>query len=313
MPAVEALLPCLLELGRFPERRSTLILLACERLAPERVAAHLRSAVGVDNLLETNGVITLIKDLLECGVNLCGVDHEWPRRSMPDMQELFFDALKTVAAALAGPLRGVPSFERPTAAGIEGMHSCDLLLPFCRRTTRLRGEQALAFWQKMGDDLFGDGDGHRLRVLGPGLGAALVLPWGLVALRVASRHAVRRAWKTRRARAQSYCEPRASPVRARGARHPEFATGLTPWLTNALPAPRPLTVLTTCDATPREYLFLGITKRRGGVAHSTPSPSATAAPDSSVRRRRRRRLASEVYDNMWPRGRPNTSKTRCAT
>ena len=43
VPVVEALLPCLLELGRFPEQRSTLILLACERLTTERVAAHLRA------------------------------------------------------------------------------------------------------------------------------------------------------------------------------------------------------------------------------------------------------------------------------
>ena len=83
VPVVEALLPCLLELSRFPERRSTLILLACERLAPERVAAHLRSAVGVDNLLETNGVVSLVKDLIECGAFFCGVVHAATRRSMP--------------------------------------------------------------------------------------------------------------------------------------------------------------------------------------------------------------------------------------
>ena len=56
------------ELGRFPERRSTLILLACERLAPERVAAHLRSAVGVDNSWRRTES-SLIKYPIECGVN----------------------------------------------------------------------------------------------------------------------------------------------------------------------------------------------------------------------------------------------------
>jgi hypothetical protein len=42
---VEGLLPGLLEVGRYPEQRASLVVLACERLAPERVAAHVESAI----------------------------------------------------------------------------------------------------------------------------------------------------------------------------------------------------------------------------------------------------------------------------
>ena len=314
VPVVEALLPCLLELGRFPEQRSTLILLACERLAPERVAAHLRSAVGVDNLLETNGVITLIKDLIECGVNLCGVDHERTRRSMPDMQELFFDALKTVAAALAaGPLRGVPRLlNDPPPSASKVCTLCDLLLPFLSPDDASRAaEQALAFSaQKMGDDLFGDGDGYRyLTCWVQGSSHCSYYLGDLVALRVASRHAVARAClEDASARGPSLTVSRALLQYARaGLGTAEFATGLTPWLTNALPLRRvPLTVLTTCDATPREFFDSWGDHEAAAAALRTLDAIAealtAAAPDElpSAVVDGVTRLASEVYDNMWP-------------
>ena len=175
-------------------------MLACERLAPERVAAHLRSAVGVDNLLETNGVITLIKDLIECGENLCGVDHERTRRSMPDMQELFFDALKTVAAALAaGPLRGVPRLlNDPPPSASTVCTLCDLLLPFLSPDDASRAaEHALAFQRKRWATICSEtGTGPIPHVLGQG-SSHCSYALGTRA-RVASRHAGReRAWKTR--------------------------------------------------------------------------------------------------------------------
>ena len=313
VPVVEALLPCLLELGRFPERRSTLILLACERLAPERVAAHLRSAVGVDNLLETNGVITLIKDLIECGVNFCGVDHERTRRSMPDMQELFIDALKTVAAALAaGPLRGVPRLlNDPPPSASKVCTLCDLLLPFLSPDDASRAaEQALAFSaQKMGDDLFGDGCGYRyLTCWVQGSSHCSYYLGDLVALRVTSQHAVARAClEDASARGPSLTVSRAVLQYARaGLGTVEFATGLTPWLTNALPLRRvPLTALTTCDATPPEMFepwdhdsAAEALRTLGAIAEALTAAAPDELPSAVIDGVTR--LASEVYDNMWP-------------
>ena len=318
VPMVEALLPCLLELGRFPEQRSTLILLACERLAPECVAAHLRSAVGVDivrldNLVETNGVVSLVRDLIECGARFDGKFRR-ESRSMPDMQELCIDALKTVAAAVAaGPLRGVPRLlNDPPPSASTVCTLCDLLLPFLSPDDASRAaEHALALSaQNMGDDLFGDAGGDRyLTCWVQGSSQCSYYLGDLVALRVASRHAVARAClEDASARGPSLAVSRAVLQYARaGLGTAEFAAGLTPWLANALPLCRvPLTVLTTCDATPREFFDSWGDHEAAAAALRTLDAIAealtAAAPDElpSAVVDGVTRLASEVYDNMWP-------------
>jgi hypothetical protein len=87
----------------------------------------------------------------------------------------------------------------------------------------------------------------------------------------------------------------------------EFAAGLTPWLANALPLRRvPLTVLTTCDATPREFFDSWGDHEAAAAALRTLDAIAealtAAAPDElpSAVVDGVTRLASEVYDNMWP-------------
>ena len=311
VPMVEALLPCLLELGRFPEQRSTLILLACERLAPERVAAHLRSAVGVDNLVETNGVVSLVRDLIECGARFDGKFRR-ESRSMPDMQELCIDTLKTVAAAVAaGPLRGVPRLlNDPPPSASTVCTLCDLLLPFLSPDDASRAaEHALALSaQDMGDDLFGDAGEYRYLTCWV-QGSSQCSYFDLAELPVASRHAVARAClEDASARGPSLAVSRAVLQYARaGLGTAEFAAGLTPWLANALPLCRvPLTVLTTCDATPREFFDSWGDHEAAAAALRTLDAIAealtAAAPDElpSAVVDGVTRLASEVYDNMWP-------------
>ena len=317
VPVVEALLPCLLELGRFPEQRSTLILLACERLAPERVAAHLRSAVGVDivrldNLVETNGVVSLVRDLIECGARFDGKFRR-ESRSMPDMQELCIDALKTVAAAVAaGPLRGVPRLlNDPPPSASTVCTLCDLVLPFLSPDDASRAtEHALALSaQNMGDDLFGDAGGDRyLTCWVQGSSQCSYYLGDLVALRVASRHAVARAClQDASARGPSLTVSRAVLQYARaGLGNAEFATGLAPWLANALPLRRvPLTALTTCDATPPEMFepwdhdsAAEALRTLGAIAEALTAAAPDELPSAVIDGVKR--LASKVYDNMWP-------------
>ena len=314
VPVVEALLPCLLELGREPGRRATLILLACERLAPECVAAHLRSAVGIANLLETRGVVEFVKDLIECGATSCGVDHLGTRRSMPMMKQVFIDALKTVAASVAaGPLCGVPRLlyvPPPPPSTVCAL--CDVLLPFLSPDDAFTAaERALSFSaQQMGEDLFGDGYGYRyLTCWVQGSSACSSYYLGrLAVLPVESRHAVARAClEDASARGPSLTVSRALLQYAReGLATHKFATGLTPWLANALPLRRvPLTTLTTCCATPREF-FDSWDHESAAAALRTLEAIAealsAAAPDElpSAVVDGVTRLASEVYDNMWP-------------
>ena len=160
---------------------------------------------------------------------------------------------------------------------------CDLLLPFLSPDDASRAaEQALAFSaQKMGDDLFGDGDGYRYLtcwVQGSSRGL-LVLPWGPGSNCGLPRGTPSRAraWKTRARAGPVFTVSRALLQYARaGLGTAEFATGLAPWLANALPLRRvQLTVLTTCDATPPGIcLSLGgiTTLPRRRCAPSTPSP-----------------------------------------
>ena len=319
VPVVEALLPCLLELGRFPEQRSTLILLACERLTTERVAAHLRSAVGVDNLVETNGVVSLVRDLIECGARFDGKFRR-ESRSMPDMQELCIDALKTVAAAVAaGPLRGVPRLlNDPPPSASTVCTLCDLLLPFLSPDDASRAaEHALALSaQNMGDDLFGDAGGDRyLTCWVQGSSQCSYYLGDLVALRVASRHAVARAClEDASARGPSLTVSRAVLQYARaGLGNAEFATGLAPWLANALPLRRvPLTALTTCDATPLDPWepwdhdsAAEALRTLGAIAEALTAAAPDELPSAVIDGVKR--LASKVYDNMWP---PRGDQTR---
>jgi hypothetical protein len=97
---VEGLLPGLLEVGHYPEQRASLVVLACERLAPERVAAQVESAIDAvvsTDVLWTKGAFNLVYDLISCGARFDGT------------RQVIIDALETVAAAVvAGALHDIP-------------------------------------------------------------------------------------------------------------------------------------------------------------------------------------------------------------
>lgn len=276
--AVEALLPGLLDARehRRPEQRKSLVVLACERLVPERVTAHLRSAVDAAvqaEVLWTRGALDFIRNLIGSVARFgkASASHYRPFgvfRFAPIMQQLLIDALETVAAVVAAfALR-----DRPRRLSVPPLTAvcdlCDVLLPLLSPDDVYSAtERFLALSaHQMGEDLFGD------RAPQDWPSPYVLVNWvqgvsqtrcnfgDVVKISSASRHAVARAcMEDALARGPSLVISHALLQYASGLGTTDFAKSLLPWVSQALPVRRmPLTALTTfnpTDALTAQYNF----------------------------------------------------------